>query len=227
MLSLLQNLLCGHRHDFPAPFMLRQIKVIIMGKLFPSVVYDRCESVRVCVCVGPCGNLMSVRLHSSARAPSNEPGRSRRLLMWSFTLLPWSQRITCYKPEEKSKDWVWVTNKYNGAKKNIFYFSDVYISGQFFQTSAMLVEVTSEQIRPLSQTPLMSAAQYMSVFHTTSSGSLRTHSCSTRSHILENIKSKLQITKITENLWRIFSLVQRILLNADLLSQELNCKSCT
>lgn len=55
-----------------------------------------------------------------------------------------------------------------------------------FYTSAMLLDVTSEQICPLSQTPVMSAAQYMSAFHITSWGSISAHSCFTLSHILKN-----------------------------------------
>lgn len=55
-----------------------------------------------------------------------------------------------------------------------------------FYTSAMLLDVTSEQICPLSQTPVMSAAQCMSAFHITSWGSISAHSCFTLSHILKN-----------------------------------------
>lgn len=57
-----------------------------------------------------------------------------------------------------------------------------------FYTSAMLLDVTSEQICPLSQTPVMSAAQCMSAFHITSWGSISAHSCFTLSHILKNTR---------------------------------------
>lgn len=52
-------------------------------------------------------------------------------------------------------------------------------------TSALSLDVTSEHICALSQTPLKSAAQYMSAFHSTSWGSIRAHSCFTSSHILK------------------------------------------
>lgn len=52
-------------------------------------------------------------------------------------------------------------------------------------TSALSLDVTSEHICALSQTPLKSAAQYMSAFHSTSWGSICAHSCFTSSHILK------------------------------------------
>lgn len=52
-------------------------------------------------------------------------------------------------------------------------------------TSALSLDVMSEPICALSQTPLKSAAQYMSAFHSTSWGSICAHSCLTSSLILK------------------------------------------
>lgn len=59
------------------------------------------------------------------------------------------------------------------------------LGGNTCFTSALSLDVTSEHICALSQTPLKSAAQYTSAFHSTSWGSIRAHSCFTSSLILK------------------------------------------
>lgn len=112
---------------------------------------------------------MPVRLHSSANEPSRCCGSGRNLLTSSFTVLPWSQRITLTLGEVH----VQLYNIKSSSQNRKLNSNDLRAV-----TSTTPLRATSPQTRPLSQISPLRAATYTSAFNHSASGiSAGAHSC--------------------------------------------------